>query len=1787
MAEVKNSFIKSKMNKDLDARLLPNGEYREGVNIQVSRSEGADVGALENILGNELIQNFVTQTNVSNLQCIGMHTDETSDNIYLFLTDYTATNISTISNNDQRTFNASLLNYYEGANNFIYVYNTATNVSLTLVTGAFLNFSTTNPILSINILEDLLFWTDNRNQPRRINVQSANNDAAITNPTYYTNEDQISVASYNPYAAIDLYYLNSNVYNTNGGQATTSSISSGTTPTWTISLNSANFVGIKPSFLIGAVVTWTGQPADTYVIASSNANSTTITLTGTTDPNLTSGTVLTFNKNLSSEVYVTSMLDVTSPFLPNGTDINPDYNANYSGDPDFLEDKFVRFSYRFKFEDGEVSIMSPFTQATFIPKQDGYFLDDATTAATPTGNTADENSTYRSTIVEFMENKINQILLQIPLPTQGRYLKEYYKVDEIEILYKESDALAVKVVDTISSEGSQGFGQMPDPSNPGLYIARTTDSVTYSYQGVKPYKTLPESNITRVFDKVPVRALTQEIISNRIVYGNFQDKHTPPESLEFNVGIFNKYAFNIGVTQPKSEWYTSATEYPMHTVKQNRNYQIGVVLSDRYGRSSTTLLSSKKDQGVFLNPVTGEKSVFQGGTIYHPYSSLPTNNSVQSWPGDSIKVLFSTAIGSNGPIGGLSPNLENLWPGLYNGDNTNKEYNPLGWYSYKIVVKQQEQEYYNVYLPGILNGYPDAPASPPDPANTVNFITLFGDNIDKVPADMTGVGPDQKQYRSGIQLYGRVTPKSVATPSPAHNTQFYPGTTADNVIAIANQDSMLGTVIDYKDVYQTESNPPLARVNQSSVSNPIGSNPQPQATTTAYNFLLGVYETAPVESVIDIYWETSTSGLISDLNDAINTTEDKSIVGFTTNQGGTEWIYNHYEDISVGTQNSNGWFLPSVNSTYINGEYSLVSFHPYYAGGTPVTESSIVLESVFDGVGNNRTSEFNQPTRLTAAQAGTNQDEYAISVNENFYYGSNALIEQSFTFTFTVTDLSPSGNNKQTTLTAFGSLKNIPPYFTNCQSTFNNAIGQELIYAYTARNGSADPLRNTDDLTYNVVSQTPEFPKLIIDGDGQLKEEILPARLNGKMTVEVSVTDAGQETATCVTVFNGSVGYKTVPLNNDFYTSGDRSVNGSFLIINKASESSGFYWTTNKTVNINTSPFPGAPTYPINRQTEPISGLELPTSLTWQEGTTGADQASVTVGSDGWKWINTNRTAMSSVSYDNETDNPSLYVLGNNAYNSNGNALTFGEPVGLTEGTAYLIVDFEISLTNGLTADDAPLLIWPTYLQYRENENALWQDATDIEGQIISFGQSQVNDWIISPSGSGGFENTGVISNRERSKTNINDSNYDPENAAESQVYGNSTFSKVIKATCRKVIVVGRCQAYRNQLTQAPVIGAPDMFGDYRLTVRYPAGGNLPTKASPALKIGYFPPSPYSVYVNALETQQVKLQFGDFYNPFQLGFRQNEISFSYIVSVGGSTDPDDAEIYTPQTPVFAREWAFRYVSQFYTDSLLTEKWQPSSFNLSITQNAYYVFQANENKIANASFGNDYSNIASNIWPSDIENPKNNNRKWVGQFSPSGEKIKGTCKPLKLEGTSTIPGSTVGEIYNCQNDSLSVILPNTEEGGQTVRVKTENADIIVTDTVVPVTFVFRADRTINSDALGSIKTASQVFLNRFITSGNVPSFETSLGGNKVGFKEPIPAGTPDSAYTFFTSTPDGTTYEPYIQLQLNNNVNSTINYTQVDNDIEITINNVIIKAIQNGGKLLKPQTHQQLQSCIPA
>ena len=47
MPELKHNFTAGKMNKDLDERLVPNGEYRDAMNIQIRTTSGGDAFSSE------------------------------------------------------------------------------------------------------------------------------------------------------------------------------------------------------------------------------------------------------------------------------------------------------------------------------------------------------------------------------------------------------------------------------------------------------------------------------------------------------------------------------------------------------------------------------------------------------------------------------------------------------------------------------------------------------------------------------------------------------------------------------------------------------------------------------------------------------------------------------------------------------------------------------------------------------------------------------------------------------------------------------------------------------------------------------------------------------------------------------------------------------------------------------------------------------------------------------------------------------------------------------------------------------------------------------------------------------------------------------------------------------------------------------------------------------------------------------------------------------------------------------------------------------------------------------------------------------------------------------------------------------------------------------------------------------------------------------------------------------------------------------------------------------------
>lgn len=82
MGEVKRIFNQAKIDRDTDARMVQPGSHRDALNVNIGESEGGDVGAVENLKGNEEISG---QTGIEGTT-IGSIVDPNNDRVYWFNT---------------------------------------------------------------------------------------------------------------------------------------------------------------------------------------------------------------------------------------------------------------------------------------------------------------------------------------------------------------------------------------------------------------------------------------------------------------------------------------------------------------------------------------------------------------------------------------------------------------------------------------------------------------------------------------------------------------------------------------------------------------------------------------------------------------------------------------------------------------------------------------------------------------------------------------------------------------------------------------------------------------------------------------------------------------------------------------------------------------------------------------------------------------------------------------------------------------------------------------------------------------------------------------------------------------------------------------------------------------------------------------------------------------------------------------------------------------------------------------------------------------------------------------------------------------------------------------------------------------------------------------------------------------------------------------------------------------------------------------------------------------------
>mgnify|MGYP003626349735 CR=1 FL=1 len=691
MAELKRNFSQAKMNKDLDERVLPAGQYRDANNVQVSTSDGSDVGSLQTLLGNtnvteETVYTFIDPT-ISKV--VGVKTLPEKDKIYFMVysgsdvaavpvgtpqkdyiveydtntksTDFAFVDIHTVKHavttacddgtkvfkikggdqswahgirigmNLSGTFNdgsGSTVNinstwnvkvtkiryfasYWWIHHDYANAVGSSVGDILTVSAPRVLKFNPHNVIHSIDVTSDMLFWTDNQNEPRKIHLERSmegtggtkplngrsNNfyhntmpSGVMTNGTFagqntglfhtrlvkrsdststqlvlalnrtkdqpiWVKEDHITVIKKSPTNPLSLKMFSSKADRTNTDDqsneygtenavfATTTSMdfySSGDLLVTgdTININFQTEIDLRP----GDILMLTNDPGvspSSFAVDLTKVRVTVQTIPNAVGPggppnNISTGTFQCIVNSIDSAIG----------------NLNENWSARLEQQKPMFEFKFPRFSYRWKYQDGEYSTFAPWSEVAFMPGDFDYLPKKGFNLG--------------------MSNRLRYLTLENYFPEWGSLPED---VIEVDLLYKEAGKKTVYTVKTLKPQ--DGDPIWPDFEN--NYRHRGEFELTSELI----HAVVPSNQLLRPWDNVPRLAKTQVMTGNRLVYGNYTQNYNIDESLVLSCGLSSRTIADSGVEDE---------EIPKRSVKSIRNYQIGVVWSDKYGRETPVMV---------------------------------------------------------------------------------------------------------------------------------------------------------------------------------------------------------------------------------------------------------------------------------------------------------------------------------------------------------------------------------------------------------------------------------------------------------------------------------------------------------------------------------------------------------------------------------------------------------------------------------------------------------------------------------------------------------------------------------------------------------------------------------------------------------------------------------------------------------------------------------------------------------------------------------------------------------------------------------------------------------------------------------------------------------------------------------------------------------------------------------------------------------------------------------------------------------------------------------------------
>ena len=803
MPEIKHTFTAGKMNKDLDERLVRNGEYRDALNIQIRTTDGAsdglgDAGTVQNLEGNMCIALAYSIKGYDNdktrTRFIGNVNDESKDKAYFFaaapvpdgglvsgvsvdqilaggekvwvdsiieidtsplispqisdeITDtgqaifvdkfgvtctweeagspnpefinppmgagWSSMQVSNVdrfrigmrvyaqrdsgshmlwSDEEQTIPGVEIVDIVEeslvdGTNGTLFL---AVEQN-TLLTSEFpnqqckvmkfvhpervLEFDHNKLLTGLNIIDDLLFWTDSKqendtlvgNEPKKISisrsragttawdkhtklfVRDKSNNNALTEVTSVENlitsdikRDHITVIRKKPVSSPTLYLstkerlgnvefdlLSYTFNNPNNGNLPLID------QTRVINIPASQNADIQ----VNDVLTFVTQGDENSPIGFSETK--------------IKVRVIEINEIEGNQFITVKLFFIDQDLLINET--GP-WKVSIDQKKPLFETKFGRFAYRYKYEDGECSAFSPWSELAFLP---GTFL------YTPSKG-------YNVGMV----NNVRELVIRDFIPDDSIRPSD---VKTVDILWKTTDNANVYVIKSITREINSEWELFTDNDEDN------TGSISITSEIIE--RAIPSNQILRGWDNVPRKAVAQEITANRLVYGNYIQGYDINSAIGLKQSIISDLVFNL---QGKK------------SVKSLRNYKWGMVFGDKYGRE-TPVISSGYITGAFADgdTVTGDISL--------PKQLAKYSNKFR---------------------------LQQTW------DDINNE--PEAWMDYvKYYIKETSAEYYNLVMDRWYNAedgniWLSFPSVDRNKVDEETYLILKNQHGSQVPIDREG-----------------------------------------------------------------------------------------------------------------------------------------------------------------------------------------------------------------------------------------------------------------------------------------------------------------------------------------------------------------------------------------------------------------------------------------------------------------------------------------------------------------------------------------------------------------------------------------------------------------------------------------------------------------------------------------------------------------------------------------------------------------------------------------------------------------------------------------------------------------------------------------------------------------------------------------------------------------------------------------------------------------------------------------------------------------------------------------